>query len=471
MTSILVAIIIGFNYFVGIYYGVVNIFYSVLLAISFFVILRYTKRLRYSASKDFLTSPETPPVSVIIAAYNEENVIFRTVKSALSMNYPSFEVIVVNDGSDDGTLENLISGFRLKKIEYLYRDAFRTRPVRGVYHNAEIPGLYVVDKERGNKSDALNCGINVSTSPYFCTVDADSVLEENALIRLATPIIESTVPVIACGGVVRTINGSEVRDGVVKQVELPKSRLAVFQIVEYLRAFLFGRVGYDYIGGILILSGAFSLFNKAAVAAVGGFNNDTVTEDMEIIVRLHKHYKRRGKPYRIRFISDPICWTEVPESLKMLARQRRRWHMGLIQSILLHKTMIFNPKYGHVGLFVMPYYLLVEMLSPAIEVVGYVVVILSFVFGLISIDFFLLFLTLAIFFGVFLSMAGVFLEELTYRRYPKWKHLFRLLAYGALENFGYRQLNSFWRVVALCRYILGKREWEYVRRSRKPDKE
>jgi cellulose synthase/poly-beta-1,6-N-acetylglucosamine synthase-like glycosyltransferase len=465
VTGALVAVAIGFNYFVGFYYGLVNLTYTALLTVAFFSILRHIRRIRYSSRHEIGLSPETPPVSVLMAAYNEEAEIADSVKAALALNYPFFDVVVINDGSTDGTLSALVEAFGLRKIDLVYRDVIKTRDVRGFYYNPDYPALLVIDKERGGKPDALNCGINVCRSPYFCSVDADSVLERDALLRLIAPVLESTVPVVACGGVVRAVNGSVIRDGFVQEIKLPRSSLALFQIVEYLRAFLFGRVGLDALNAILILSGAFSLFRKDAVVEVGGYVQDNVSEDMELVVRLHKHFRGKGLPYAIKFISDPICWTEVPESLGMLGRQRRRWHLGLMQSLMQHKTLLLNPRYGRLGLLVVPYYFIIEMLSPVVEVLGYLVVVVSYLLGLISEEFFLLFLTLAVFYGIFLSTAGVFLEELTYRRYPRWGHMFKLLAYGVLENFGFRQINSFWRVQAVVNYLLGKRHWEYVRRK------
>jgi len=462
MRAWLVSWVIGFNYFVGVYYVIVNLVYTLLLGTSLWVILRYIKRIRYSAIKDFTSSPEIPPVSVLIAAHNEEGVILQSVNSALSLNYPFFEVIVINDGSTDKTLERLITAYGLKKVDIVYRAVIKTNRVKGFYYNSETPSLRVIDKEKGGKADALNCGINACKSPYFCSADADSVLESDSLIRLMTPVMESGVPVVACGGVVRVLNGNKVRNGIVKEIDLPQSSLALFQIVEYLRAFLFGRVGWDTMNAILILSGTFSLFNKTAVTEAGGFDVKNVTEDMELILKLHKYHTIHKKPYRIKFISDPICWSEVPENFKMLGRQRRRWHMGLIQSILQHKSLLFNPRYGKLGMLVFPYYLFFEVLGPLIEVLGYITVFISFSLGIVSSEFFFLFLTLAIFYGVFLSTTGVFLEELTYRRYPKWSHLFSLLTYGVLENFGYRQLNCLWRSQAMLLFLLGKRKWEHV---------
>jgi cellulose synthase/poly-beta-1,6-N-acetylglucosamine synthase-like glycosyltransferase len=461
MRQVLISLLLGFNYFVGAYYGIVNLVYTILLTISIFVIFRHIKRIKYSQAENLDSSPEVPPISILLPAYNEEKVVVQAINSVLSLNYPIFEVIVINDGSDDGTLENLVSIFKLRKIDLVYRNIIKTKRVKGFYHNSELPNLIVIDKENGGKSDALNCGINASKSPYFCSIDADSLLENDAFLRLIAPVMESTTPIIACGGVVRVLNGTKVKDSLVKKIDLPNSMLALFQIVEYLRSFLFGRVGWDALNSILILSGTFSLFNKSAVLSVGGYRRENVTEDMELVIRLHKYHIDERKPYKIKFIPDPICWTEVPENLKMLGRQRRRWHLGLTQCIVQNR-MLFNPRYGKLGLFILPYYLIFELLGPIIEILGYIVVPLSYLFGLLSTDFFLLFLILAIFYGIFLSTIGVFLGELTHRRYPKWNHFFRLLVYGVLENFGYRQMNSYWRLQAIILYMFGRKKWEHV---------
>lgn len=276
MKGLLTSLVLGFNYFVGVYYGIFNLLYSILLTISLFVILRYIKRIKYIPFTDYRNSPKTPPVSLIIPAFNEERIIIRTIRFALAVDYSAFEVIVINDGSKDKTLETIIDAFQLNKIDLVHRNFLKTKPVRGFYYNPEIPNLLLVDKERGNKADALNCGINVSRSPYFCSVDADSFLDREALIRLIAPILESNVPIIACGGVVRVLNGVTFQNTIIKEVNLPKNTLSMFQVVEYLRAFLFGRVGWDVVNSLLILSGAFTLFNKAAVLELGGIGPGTL---------------------------------------------------------------------------------------------------------------------------------------------------------------------------------------------------
>lgn len=466
MRRFLIVTIIGFNYCVGAYFGVMNAVYSVLLAVALLVILKHLRRIKYSPYRELTLSSETPPVSILIAMHNEEKVVLRSIRSALATEYPFYEVIIINDGSTDATLQKVIDAFGLKKIDRVYRTILKTKPIKGFYYSPETPNLLVIDKEWGGKADALNCGVNASRSPYFCSLDADSLLEKNALLRIMTPLLDSNVPVVASGGVVRIINGLRLSDETtIAEIDLPDNTLVLFQIVEYIRGFLFGRVGWDHLRSLLILSGTFSLFQKASVVEAGGFMVGNVAEDMDMIVRLHRHMLSKKKPYRIRFVSDPICWTEAPDDFKMLGRQRRRWHLGLIQCIFQNRVMILNPKFGRIGMVVLPYYVLFEILGPVIEVLGYVFVVLSYFLGILSFDFLLLFLALAIFYGVFLSTASIFLEELTFRRYPKWSHLFKLLVYGVLENFGYRQINSFWRFEALIQYLVGKRKWELVHKK------
>ena len=462
MRAAVLSFILGFNYFVGAYFGVMNTILAILLAASLVAVLRHIRRIKYSPIKDFHASPHTPPVSVLIPVHNEEKIVAKSVAAALAAHYPLFEVIVINDGSLDETFAILMEKFQLKKINRVYRRFLKSENVKGFYVSEKTPNLLVIDKEHGGKADALNCGINASRSPYFCSVDADSLLEKDALIRIMAPVMESSVPVVACGGVVRVLNGVTFKDEAIQEIDLPDNHVALFQIVEYIRGFLFGRVGWNTFNSLLILSGTFSLFHKQTVIDAGGFKVGNVSEDMEMIVRLHRHKLKQGKPYAIRFVSDPICWTEVPHTLKMLARQRRRWHVGLIQSICENREMLFNPKFGTIGMVVMPYYVLFEIIGPLIEVTGYFVVLLSYVVGILNTKFLMLFFALAILYGVFLSTAGIFLEELTYRRYPKWRHLFELLLYGVLENFGYRQINSFWRLQAMVMFVTGRTRWEYV---------
>ncbi len=451
-----------FNYLVIGYYGVANGVYAMLLVISVFVVLRHQKRLKYGKYQDMIHPSTAPPVSILISAYNEEGNVADTVKALFNLRYPLYEIIAINDGSDDETLAKLIEAFSLKRIDLIYRDTLKTANVRGFYANPEYPNLTVIDKVHSGKGDSLNAGINVSRSPYFCTIDADSILEGEAIMRLMRPIVEHPELVKATGGIVRLINGSSVRDGRILNLGLPKDILSRMQVVEYIRSFLFGRAAWSALNSLSIISGTFSLFHKKTTMDIGGFSLNTVTEDLDLVMRFHRFFREKRERYRITFVPDPVCWTEAPDNLKMLGRQRRRWHMGLAQSMFGNLRMMFNPYYGRIGLFAYPFQFFIEMFGPPIEISGYVVVTLCFIAGIVNLEFFMLFLTMSIFLGVILSIGAILLEEFTFRRYKKISELMTLMLFGVLENFGYRQLNAVWRVQALFKFIFRSKRWEHV---------
>jgi len=463
--SVLITIVLAFNRWVIFYFGLLNGVYLLLFLVSFVEVLRFVKRTFFSDYEQILKSEMTWPISMIVPAYNEARNIVETVRSLLAVNYGQFEVVVVNDGSNDGTLERLISTFELKRTDRIYRRTLPTGPVRGIYASLEHPNLSVVDKEWGGKAEALNCGINVSRYPLFCSVDADSIMEDNALLRVVKPFMEHPQEMVAAGGIVRIVNGCEVREGRVVRIGLPKKPLPVFQVVEYLRAFLGGRIGWSSLRSLLIISGAFGLYRKSVVIAAGGYDSWSETEDLELVLKLHEHMRRTGRKYRIVFVPDPVCWTEVPSTFRVLARQRNRWHRGLLQSLWRHKHMIFNPEYGAIGMLGLPYFLVFESLGPFIEILGYITVALSYRLGVLNIDFFVLFLIFAVFFGVFLSVAAVLLEEVSFRRYPGWEHLARLVFYGVLENFGYRQILAIFKVKAFWDFLRRRRAWGRMERE------
>ena len=459
-------LITWFNHLVLAYYFAANGIYLLLLVLAAAFIATHLSRLEYGRYQNSIHPSVAPPVSLIMAAFNEETNIVESVRSLQHLGYPDYEVIVVNDGSTDSTLQRLMDGFSLKRVNVIYRDAISTSRVRGFYVNPEFPKLIVVDKDHGGKADSLNVGINVSRAPYFCSVDADSILEDSAITRLMRPIIEEPELVKATGGIVRVANGSVVEGGRLVQVELPKDSLSMLQIVEYIRSFLFGRAGLSQLNSLLIISGTFSMFHKKTVQAVGGYMSNTVTEDMELVVRLHKYLREKKIKYRINFVPDPICWTEAPRDLRMLKRQRSRWHLGLAESIYIDRKMLFNPRYGRIGLFALPYQLMIELLGPGVEITGYFVVSLSFFFGIVDKYFFLLFIIMAVLIGIFFSMAAILLEELSYRRYRGLKDVLKLLFFGVVENFGYRQLLALWRTQALFKFLFSKKKkWEFVKKS------
>ncbi|MFV8827486.1 glycosyltransferase family 2 protein [Alkalihalobacterium sp. APHAB7] len=443
------------------------------LAYMFFVISFYVVMLIISAKQlrkgfglnqketyeDILQSADTKPISVIVPAYNEEIGIYNSIRSLLSMNYPEYEVIVVNDGSKDKTLQVMIERFQMKKVELVVRSRLKTEEIRAIYQSKLHDNLLLIDKKNGGKADALNAGMNLSHYPYVCSLDGDSVLERDAFLKVMKPIIDSNQEVIATGGSIRIANGCKIERGELMSVGLSKRPLVIMQVIEYLRAFLMGRVGLSRHNLLLIVSGAFGVFHKESVIKAGGYLTNTVGEDMELVVRLHRLIKEEKSNERIVYVPDPVCWTEAPEDLAVLRRQRRRWHQGLFESLWLHKKMLFRPKYGKVGFISLPYFLFVELLGPIVEFLGYLIVILGLVFGVLNIELALLLFTLAFLYGSLLSMSAVLLEEWSLRKYPEVMDVVRLFFYALTEAFWYRPITVFWRLEGFIHILRKKKDW------------
>jgi cellulose synthase/poly-beta-1,6-N-acetylglucosamine synthase-like glycosyltransferase len=418
----------------------------------------------YLGLDEVFRSPLTPGVSVLVPAFNEQAVIVESVRSLLALRFPSHEVVVVNDGSDDETVSVLREAFDLAPVRKVLRDAIPTKAIRGTYVSRNHPNLLVVDKENGGRSDALNAGVNAARHPYVCVIDADSLLEEDALLKVAKPILDDPDLLAATGGTIRIANGCTIDHGRVVEVRLPKSRFATVQVLEYFRAFLVARVGWSRLNALGIISGAFGLFHRSLLETVGGYWTETVGEDFELTLRLHRYLRERGEPYKIAFISDPVCWTEVPTEFSTLGRQRRRWQRGLWEALRRHERLIGRPRYGVLGLVAMPYFVLFEFLSPIFALLGLVVTVLWWLVGGLSTVYFLAFLAVSIGLGLLLTTAALALEEFSYQRYRKRREVARLLAYAVLENIGFRQLHDIWRALGYVDIVRGKREWGAQRR-------
>lgn len=397
-----------------------------------------------------------PRIAIIAPAYNEGVTIEQSVKALMALHYPDFEVIVVNDGSKDDTLQVLIDIFGVKPVQRYHEVAVENKPIRGIYANPDLPRLVVVDKVNGGKADAMNAGINVARSPLVCVIDADTLLEPDALLRVVQPFVEDPVRTIGVGGTIRIANGCKVVGGRVVGADLPRNFLALVQTVEYLRAFLMARLGLSQMRTLLIISGAFGLFKRSAAIAVGGFSQKTVGEDMELVVKLHRHFRDRRLPYRVRYVPEPVSWTEAPEDLKILGNQRSRWQRGSLETFFKHRDMFLNPKYGRVGFVGMGQVFVVDVMGPLVEVAGYLLIPMLWLLGLIAFDFVLAFMAVVFTFGVFVSVASLVLEEVQLRRLPRARDLAILTAVAMLENLGYRQLNNLWRV---------RGWWQFVRKS------
>lgn len=428
-------------------------------------LLMHMGRARIESTEELMRSPLVPSVGVIAPAYNEAMGVVDSVRSLLALEHPDFRIIVVNDGSSDDTLARLQEAFELEAVTYAYAPAIPTQPFRRYLQSRLESRLIVVDKENGGKSDAINCGINVAETDIVCVIDADSVLDIDALAQGARPFVDDPDRVVAVGGIVRVINDSIVERGHVREVRLPRAHLARIQAMEYLRAFLTGRSGWSRVNGLLIISGAFGLFRRDVVIDVGGFDPKTVGEDMELVVRIHRRMREQGRPYRIVFLPDPVCWTEAPEDLRNLRSQRIRWHRGLYDTLRTHRRMLFNPRYGVIGLFALPYFVLFELLAPAIELLGVVLVPVSWYLGYVNTSFAIAFGAMALLFGIFLSVAALTLEELALRRYPSVKQVLILVVYACVETLGYRQLTAWWRVRGLLRELRRvEATWESLER-------
>jgi len=410
-------------------------------------------------------SDSAPPIAILVPAYNEEKTIVESLSSLMAIQYPNYEVIIINDGSSDATLEVLKDAFNLVETSRLYSPLAPHQPIKTIYRSQHQKRLVVIDKANGGKADALNAGINVSRAPLFCCVDADSVLEPDALLRTVKPFMEDPERTIAVGGTVRIANGSVIRNGQILKVQLPKKMLPLLQTVEYLRAFLMTRIAWSRLNTVLIISGAFGLFRRDAVLKVGGYSLGTVGEDMELVVKLHRTLIEQKQDYRIRFIPEPVCWTEAPETLSVLRNQRARWQRGTLETFERHGMMALNPRYGLVGVLGFGNVLITDVIGPVVDAIGFILFpILAFT-GSLPLDYFLAYIAVTSGFGLAISVGSLALEEAQLRRVPKASDLALLTAIGVLENLGYRQLNSLWRVQGWVQYLKRSGSWGVMTRK------
>lgn len=469
MVSAGFAVLAVLNGVVLIYFLAINLVYVVMSVTALRVIWRYRQRLLAFNLLDPSRARAAPPITVLAPAYNEELTCAESVRSLLTLDYPRHEIIVINDGSKDGTMKQLIATFELVPRARLATASIPAAPVRQVYQSRAHANLWVIDKENGGKADALNAGINYCNTPLLCAVDADTLLERDALTRIVRPFLEDA-RTVAVGGKIRVVNDCTVRSGIVTDARLPKNHLAALQAVEYLRAFLVGRVGWAAFNASLVISGAFGLFSRGAVVDAGGYGSkrtsgETVGEDMELVIRIKRLFTERGRPCEIAFVPDSVAWTEVPESYRVLGRQRDRWQRGLIESLTRHRTMLFNPRYGPTGLVAFPVFFFLEGLGPIIELAGYLGFSIAVVTGRASGAYVIGFFVLAFTLGVALSVTAVLIEEVAFGRYGRVRDVFRMFALGTLENFGFRQLTTYWRVRGLYRSLTGQKAWGKMERK------
>ena len=441
------SILYGYEMFILVYFSVLALISAVLGFVGMRAIVIYARELSSVGLNALLERDFFKPVSILVPAYNEEKVIVPSVQSLLDLEYPQFEVIVAADGATDNTVGVLIDAFELIEIPRAYRVVAETKPVRRVLRSVRYPNLLVVDKDNGGKADTVNAAFNLASYPLVCSIDADSILDGRALAR-ATRLFAEDDHIIAVGGTVRPLNGAELRNGTVRDLRAPKTWVERLQVLEYARAFFTARAAWSRMNCLMIISGAFGIFRRDAVEAIGGWWTGTVADDMEIVVRLHRHHRATRKPYRIVTSPDPICWTEVPSSLKTLRRQRNGWQRGLWEVLLRHKSMFMNPRYGRIGLVAIPYLWIFEALAAFVELSGYVYVVVASVFGLLNVPFAIMFMALAILYGILLSELAMGVETLLLSRYERAICRLRLFAAAFIEFAGYRQAILWERCIA-----------------------
>ncbi len=447
------------------YFIVVNTVYLSLLIVSFIATRNMNKSREAYEVTGLFDSDLYKSVSVLLPVYNEEKSVRDTVYSLLQLDFHDYEIIVINDGSTDLTFELLKKEFDLYPSVRFIPNLLPHNDIVGVYVSKLFPNLLVLDKENGKKADALNAGLNASRKEVICSVDADSWLERDILKKMLRAFVEDE-KTIAVGGVVRVSNGCEFENGQLKNVNPPRSFLGRIQVIEYLRSFLFGRIGWSSVDGLLIISGAFAVFDRSALMQTGGYKRESIGEDVEVVVKMQHYFTENEIPYSMKYLPEPVCWTRVPETWGELAAQRNRWQRGLADTLFNHKSMIGNPKFGWLGMFSLPFHLIFELLGPVLELGSYLLFFLLLIFGLVDASFAILFIFFAILYGMILSLGALLLDEMTNRPYSRLRDIYMLTGHAFLENLGYRQLHFWWRLRGLYDYFRRNKEWNI--RDRNP---
>jgi len=455
------------------YYGSLLFATYILIGVlSSFGLIFYARKNKHFRYNTIRSHKLLPSVAIIAPAYNEEKSIVENIRSLLSLEYPTVKVIIVNDGSTDNSVQKVIKHYRLEKVDYAYTETVKTATIKGVYQSTDsaYANLIFIDKENGGKSDALNAGLNISRSDLFLAIDVDCIIEPDAILKMVKPFIEEADnrKVIASGGVVRVANSCEIEDGRIKKVVYPKNIWAKFQVLEYFRAFTLGRMAWSKINGLLIISGAFGLFDRRIAIAAGGYDTSTVGEDLELVVRMRKYmHKVEKKKYRVAFIPDPLCWTEVPSSAKVLSRQRRRWTKGSIDTILKHKDMFFNPKYGKIGMISFPYWVFFEWLAPIIETIGILYFLFMLFFGFINYQVFFILLLFVFALALTFSSFAVFYETYFFGKYKGSKVLANILFLAVAEMFIFHPMNVYFAIRGNFEYFFkgDKKTWGNMNRT------
>lgn len=437
-----------------IYMILLNAFYSLNLIIAALIVPKYKKR--YFFTKGVGSDKQIlKPFSILVPAYNEAKTIVDSVNSFLSLDYENYEVIVCNDGSKDETLDILISAFEFVQVDVKPNDVCQSKPIKAVYFSRVEPKLVLIDKENGGKADAQNGAARVARFPYICMVDADTLLDRQSLLNLAIRLAAEP-NTAALGGIVRVVNGCKIDKGTVTDVGMPHRFIEKIQVLEYLRAFIFGRVSLSAMKTLMIISGAFGVYRWDAFTKLNGWNRESIGEDMDAVIRLHRTIYEKRLNWKVDYATSPVSWTQVPMTWKSLGLQRERWQRGLMQVMLGNMKMFLNPRYGSVGLIGFPYFVVFEMLSPVVEFLCYPLTILCFALGIVNVTYMVYFLCLVLVWGLCISFSTILVHGDIKHHYETAGDLKILIYTAILENFGFRQIHSFWRLRGMMKYIFVK---------------
>lgn len=456
------------------YLNIFFMYYIFIYAVIFFISTIYSvlelnedkRKMKYLNELSIDSKDNYIPVSILVPAYNEEETIVDCIDSLLYLDYPQYEIVIVDDGSKDNTYDMVINKFGLRKVARPIRRVVKCKKEKEIYERVVKNNIKItlVKKENGGKADALNMGINISKYPLFVSLDADSILQKDSISNIVAPFMEDDTT-IAVGGSIKVANQVVLDKGEVIKVLSPKKLLVIFQTIEYYRVFLTTRVWFNSFNGNLIISGAFGLFKKSAAVNAGGYDTNTVGEDMDLVVKLHSFYRKHKIPYRIKYAHKAICWSQVPETSKDLKGQRSRWHIGLMTSLLNHKYIFLNLRYGVVGVFSFLYFVVYELLSCVIDTLGLAIILISYFRGFLNIEFLFTFLFIYIGYGSIISITSIILENYISRNITSLKVLMKLVLFAILENFGYRQLCSIYRIGAIIGYRKKKYQWNKISRK------
>jgi len=439
-----------------------------LLGIASAVALRkYLRKNSYINYNSLVLSPLSPKISIIAPAFNESKTIIDNVRTLLSLYYNNFEVIIVNDGSTDKTFDLVKESYDLVRVNYYFDYRIPCERVKGVYRskNPSYNRLTVIDKVNGGKADSLNAGINICHSDLFVSIDADSIIEADSILKLVKPFLEEKErKVIGTGGVIRIVNSCDIERGHIREIKIPRQILPRLQVLEYTRAFLLGRMAWSQLDGLMLISGAMGIFDRETVVRAGGYSIKSVGEDMELVLRMRRYMTDHDQKYDVTYIPDPLCWTEVPADIKSLRKQRTRWTRGLVESLFTHWKLFFNPKYGRLGLLGYPYWFFFEWLAPLLAFAGFAYTIYLIIVNAINWPFYLLLFLFVYSFAVCLSIWAVLFEEITFHKYKNKLDVFKLLSVAFLEPFIY-PIYTYFAIRGNLEALRGKKGWGKAERN------